>query len=159
MKGAGECGKTGSVARRDGGALDRVLMRPDRVFLDRKMSVHLGASHQAASQNSTEGGTTPKKHAPDNQKHDPVRAPEGYANYTRGAVHQSYLFGCRCRVYLMAIKAVTPWNFEGISSGSHCCRTPPPRHTNQLHRCHKNTIPSQTTPSRHLPRDRSVFSP
>lgn len=82
-----------------------------------------------------------------------------YTNYTRGAVHQSYLFGCRCRVYLMAIKAVTPWNFEGISSGSHCCRTPPPRHTNQLHRCHKNTIPSQTRRSRHLPRDRSVFSP
>lgn len=49
LKGAGECGKAESVARRDGGELDRVLMRPDRVFWDTKVSSTLGASHQAPS--------------------------------------------------------------------------------------------------------------
>lgn len=119
VEGARECGKTASVARRDGSELDRVLMQPDRDFWDTKVSSSLGASHQAPSQKSAEGGTRPKKHAPDNQKHDPVPAPERYLREsTRGAVHQSYLFGCRCRIYLMAIKNVTPGNFQGISCSS-----------------------------------------
>lgn len=127
------------------------LMRPDRVFLDRKVSALLGASHQAPCQKSVEGGTRRKKHAPDNQKHDPEcerlsgkRAPfinlicSGGFSEPGVTSHPSSMSHRRISSYFRAVL---------IATGP-----PPPLQTYKLTTATKTRSVTDIR-SRHLPRD------